>query len=396
MSLIGNFPARFAFTNPDGTLTMEALKLMREWFNRIGGANGITTEDLDILAQFTPQTTKQPDNLDWLPVTVPQQNIEFQEPSLIATVAELAKTVADLKLQIEALESNTAEVAKVKNFCQELDISYSFAMAKNAYVDWEHPGRIGYATANSGAFTTISATGQITSTLVTGTAPLVIASTTNVANLNASSLSGATFAAPGAIGGGTPGTGAFTTLSTTGQFTSTLAVGTAPFVITSTTNVANLNASTLGGATFAAPGAIGGTTASTGAFTSVTATGAVALASGQKLYLDGVAASGNTYLIETSGDVLDAFAGGTKTLSLATTGATVVGTMACDGGAWFGSAALATTATTGHFYIPTCTAAPTGVPATKTGQVALQFNTTSERLCVYTGGAWKTTIAAFV
>jgi hypothetical protein len=48
----------------------------------------------------------------------------------------------------------------------------------------------------------VSAT-QYTSTIATGTAPLVIASTTNVANLNASSLNGATFAAPGAIGGGT-------------------------------------------------------------------------------------------------------------------------------------------------------------------------------------------------
>jgi hypothetical protein len=45
---------------------------------------------------------------------------------------------------------------------------------------------------------------QLTSTIATGTAPLVVASTTNVANLNASSLNGATFAAPGAIGGTTP------------------------------------------------------------------------------------------------------------------------------------------------------------------------------------------------
>jgi hypothetical protein len=55
--------------------------------------------------------------------------------------------------------------------------------------------------------------GQLVSTLSTGTAPFSVASTTNVANLNASSLSGATFAAPGAIGGTTPGTGAFTSLA---------------------------------------------------------------------------------------------------------------------------------------------------------------------------------------
>lgn len=72
---------------------------------------------------------------------------------------------------------------------------------------------IGGTTPLAGAFTTLSATGAITSTLATGTAPFTVASTTVVANLNASSLSGATFAAPGAIGGGTPAAGTFTTLA---------------------------------------------------------------------------------------------------------------------------------------------------------------------------------------
>jgi len=64
-------------------------------------------------------------------------------------------------------------------------------------------------------------TNQLVSTVTTGTAPLVIASTTNIPNLNASSLNGATFAAPGAIGATTPSTGAFTT----GNFSSTLFAG---------------------------------------------------------------------------------------------------------------------------------------------------------------------------
>lgn len=42
----------------------------------------------------------------------------------------------------------------------------------------------------------------------------------NITNVNAATLGGATFAAPGAIGSGTPSTGAFTTLSTTGITTS--------------------------------------------------------------------------------------------------------------------------------------------------------------------------------
>ena len=82
-------------------------------------------------------------------------------------------------------------------------------------------------TAFSG-LTTLRMSGQLTSTLATGTAPFVVASTTNVANLNASSLKGATFAAPGAIGSATPASGRFTTLTATasGTFTTLTATGT--------------------------------------------------------------------------------------------------------------------------------------------------------------------------
>lgn len=56
----------------------------------------------------------------------------------------------------------------------------------------------------------------LTSTATTGTAPLTVTSTTNVPNLNASSLNGATFAAPGPIGGTTPGTSVFTAVTSGG------------------------------------------------------------------------------------------------------------------------------------------------------------------------------------
>ena len=61
---------------------------------------------------------------------------------------------------------------------------------------------------------TLTAT-QLISTVSTGTAPLAVSSTSNVANLNASSLNGATFSAPGAIGGGTAAAGSFTSENAT-------------------------------------------------------------------------------------------------------------------------------------------------------------------------------------
>jgi len=74
-------------------------------------------------------------------------------------------------------------------------------------------GTVGATTPNTAAVTTLSATGAITSTLATGTAPLVVASTTKVANLNVDQLDGADWASPAAIGSTTPTTGAFTTLA---------------------------------------------------------------------------------------------------------------------------------------------------------------------------------------
>jgi hypothetical protein len=55
-------------------------------------------------------------------------------------------------------------------------------------------------------------------------------------------------------------------------------------------------------------------------------------------------------------------------------------------------AALATDATDGFLYVPTCAGAPTGVPTAYTGKVAVVFDTTNNKLYVYDGG-WIATAA---
>ena len=60
---------------------------------------------------------------------------------------------------------------------------------------------------------------QVESTIATGTAPLIIASTTKVSNLNVDKLDDADWAAPAAIGTGTPAAGTFTILTATGALT---------------------------------------------------------------------------------------------------------------------------------------------------------------------------------
>jgi len=128
---------------------------------------------------------------------------------------------------------------------------------------------IGASTASSGAFTSLSATGTTTlatslSGLLKATSGVVSAATAGTdyvavggalgipSSGTVTNLTGtASININGTVGATTASTGAFTTLSATGVITSTLATGTAPFTVASTTQVANLNAATAGTATSA-------------------------------------------------------------------------------------------------------------------------------------------------
>ena len=178
-------------------------------------------------------------------------------------------------------------------------------------------------TPNIGAATgtNLSVSGQLTSTVATGTAPLVVTSTTPVANLsiggsaatattantvttnanligpitsvgNTTSIAsqtgtGSTFVMSNSPTLTTPNIGVSTgtSLSVSGQLTSTVATGTAPLLVTSTTPVANLN---IGGnaatATNVAGGLAGAIHYQTGAgfsgFSATTSTAGLPLLSG--------------------------------------------------------------------------------------------------------------------
>lgn len=54
-----------------------------------------------------------------------------------------------------------------------------------------------------------------------------------------------------------------------------------------------------------------------------------------------------------------------------------------------GSVALATTATDGFLYVPTCAGTPTGVPTAITGMAPIVVNTTNNKLYFYSSGAWR-------
>ena len=169
----------------------------------------------------------------------------------------------------------------------------------NTYLRWDGTNFVFSAVtgATGGTVTSVSGTGTVNGLTLTGT----------VTSTGSLTLGGTlSLVSPPAIGSTTANTGRFTTV------TSTVTTGTAPFIVASTTNVANLNASSLGGATFASPGAIGSSVASTGVFTTLTYTDArdvVFAGGGTTGTITPNAANGNVQTITLSGNItLNAFA----------------------------------------------------------------------------------------
>lgn len=81
------------------------------------------------------------------------------------------------------------------------------------------------------------------------------------------------------------------------------------------------------------------------------------------------------------------------------TGLTITGaTTSMQPSVVVGNQALATTATEGFLYIPTCAGTPTGVPTTRAGRIAMIYDTTNHQFWFY-DGAWlqpKTPAAAAI
>jgi hypothetical protein len=141
-------------------------------------------------------------------------------------------------------------------------------------------------TGDNTIFNNSSSTGAVTASLKNATAKSVLGNTS-------SSAAAPSYTTAPVVSG----------TMTANTFTSNVATGTAPLTVTSTTNVANLNASSPNGATFASPGAIGGGTAAAGTFTSLTASSTATLSG-----LSASAASSAVVCIKTN--VLSTSSGG--------------------------------------------------------------------------------------
>lgn len=104
-------------------------------------------------------------------------------------------------------------------------------------------------------------------------------------------------------------------------------------------------------------------------------------------------AFGTSGLYQSNQVSLTAFRAGGLMLQTNTTSPVVIGSnstarVTCDaaGNVVVGPAAVATNATDGFLYIPSCAGTPTGAPTAYAGRVAMVFDTTNNKLYVYDGG----------
>ena len=97
------------------------------------------------------------------------------------------------------------------------------------------------------------------------------------------------------------------------------------------------------------------------------------IAATKSLILDG---SGDTSISETADNQLSFFTAATNRMQINSGGSVILGAQS----------ALATDATDGFAYIPRCAGAPSGTPTGVTGKVPVVYDTTNDKLMVYNGG----------
>lgn len=132
--------------SPEFQRALNALRI------RVGGDEALSLSDIETLLSFaTPPDTETGKAIHDLQIEGMRDHT--------AEIAELRKTVEELKTQLACLTDQTAAVAEVKKYAQDLEISYSFAPP---LTDWEHPGSIGAKTANAGAFTNLTTSSTCT------------------------------------------------------------------------------------------------------------------------------------------------------------------------------------------------------------------------------------------
>ncbi len=223
-----------------------------------------------------------------LPGYISNSNIAIIPLSLqqlaIQSVENLNSLAGILESINDGLETPTTQIDSLETQLTNLNTQIATIGGVNSSNMQSFLNSVNQVTYNIQSLITYNAATQIALDATASLQTIIAANSANITNLqnslntltgggsnitlsnNSNELEGHTWEAPGTIGSTTPSSGAFTTLSATGGITGTLTGN-----VTGTAS----NASALENATWSVPGAIGGTTPNSGAFTTLSATGGI-------------------------------------------------------------------------------------------------------------------------
>jgi hypothetical protein len=176
------FPARVAIgrfmgadgKNVDVLCTPEFFRAMSDLFARVGGANGTGLDDMALLSLLSGD----PVDGQLADIQV-DDGIEFQHGAQLATMQSsideiqlraaahdgggrdepIARALADIQFLAAAVSNLTAEVQELRKAAASAELSTGYQ--DQFRVNWERPGKIGSLTANTGAFTTLTASAAV-------------------------------------------------------------------------------------------------------------------------------------------------------------------------------------------------------------------------------------------
>lgn len=186
---------------------------------------GLTREQLTKFLP-DPQSIRAFEKLVIDATTTTPENVEAVTNIANSALAMAAAAISQLSELVEALDAALSAPADTPPDEQEDFVpNYSGSFGTLAYQNDDEVEITGGSitgvaiSGGSGSFTNITYSGQLTSTIATGTAPMVVASTTKVVNLNVDLLDGADWASPAGIGTTAANTGAFTSLTASSTVT---------------------------------------------------------------------------------------------------------------------------------------------------------------------------------
>ena len=98
--------------------------------------------------------------------------------------------------------------------------------------------------------------------------------------------------------------------------------------------------------------------------------------------------SGTLFGVDTAGNAIISQTQASLTMTFSCAGLNRV-VLTAAGNVSVGAGAVATSATDGFLYVPTCAGVPTGVPTTVTGFAPIVVDTTNNRWYFFANGAWR-------